>query len=179
MNFKHTAILTTMAILCAAPAHANLLFDVYAGATGGIGGATMFTDNHAHSDSAYSFGGVIGIDIPFVRIEGEYNHILPQDTKLNTAMLNAYLKMPTTLVQPYIGAGIGIIFDGDVDNTDIKIKDKTAYQGMLGLTFDIPVLPFKIDAEGRVLYSHDIYTVADIKPDILHYDARLKVRYIF
>lgn len=87
--------------------------------------------------------------------------------------------MPTALVQPYLGAGIGMIFDGDVDNTNIKIDDKMAYQAMLGLTFDIPVLPFKIDAEARALYANNIYTVGDIKPDMLHYDARLKIRYIF
>lgn len=179
MNLKTASVLATAIITSTSSANANMLFDIYAGGTVGIGAATMFADSHAHTDNAQSYGAVLGIDIPLVRIEGEYNYLNHKEMNMNVAMLNAYLKMPTALVQPYLGAGIGMIFDGDVDNTNIKIDDKMAYQGMLGLTFDIPVLPFKIDAEARALYANNLYTIDNIKPDMLHYDARLKIRYIF
>jgi len=179
MKLKSAGLLAALIVSASTAANANMLFDIYAGGTIGVGAATMFADDHARSDSAQSYGAVLGIDLPLVRIEGEYDYLSHKEMDMNVAMLNAYLKMPTALVQPYIGAGVGMIFDGDVDNTDIKIDDKMAYQGMLGLTFDIPVLPFKIDAEARALYAPDIYKIADIKPDVLHYDARLKIRYIF
>lgn len=179
MKLKTAIGLAAVIITTTSAANANLLFDIYAGGTVGVGAATMFADSHAHTDSAQAYGAVLGIDIPLVRIEGEYNYLNHKEMNMNVAMLNAYLKMPTAFVQPYLGAGVGMIFDGDVDNTNIKIDDKMAYQGMLGLTFDIPVLPFKIDAEARALYANDIYKAGNVKPDMLHYDARLKIRYIF
>lgn len=179
MKLKTVSILTALIVMSAGSANANLLFDIYAGGTIGVGAATVFADDHAHTDNAQSYGAVLGIDIPLARVEAEYNYLNHQDMNMNVAMLNAYLKMPTAFVQPYIGAGVGMIFDGDVDNTNINIDDKMAYQGMLGLTFDIPVLPLKIDAEARALYAPDIYKIDDIKPDVLHYDARVKLRYIF
>ncbi len=179
MKLKTAGVLAALIVSATGTANANMLFDIYAGGTVGIGAATIFADDHAHTDSAQSYGAVLGVDLPLVRIEGEYNYLSHKEMDMNIAMLNAYLKMPTALVQPYIGAGVGMIFDGDVDNTDIKIDDKMAYKGMLGLTFDIPVLPFKIDAEARALYAPDIYKISDIKPDVLHYDARVKIRYIF
>ena len=50
---------------------------------------------------------------------------------------------------------------------------------MLGVTFDIPVLPLKIDAEGRALYAHNLYSIENENPDLLQYELRLKLRYIF
>lgn len=179
MKLKTASVLAAVIITATSSANANLLFDIYAGGTAGFGGATMFADSHARSDSAQSYGAVLGIDIPLVRIEGEYDYLTHKEMDMHTAMLNAYLKMPTAFVQPYIGAGIGMIFDGSIDDTNIKIDDKMAYQGMLGLTFDIPVLPFKIDAEARALYAPDVFKIDDFQPDVLHYDARLKIRYIF
>ena len=179
MKLKSAAFLTAAAIaFSAADARANLLFDPYVGATAGIGGVTTFIDGHNNSDMATSYGAVIGLDIPFVRVEAEYNYLSDKDIKTNMAMANAYLKMPSLLVAPYIGAGVGMTFEGDAGN-NINIDTGIAYQGMLGLTFDIPVLPFKIDAEARALYIPDAFSVANENADILHYDVRAKVRYIF
>lgn len=179
MKLKTAGILATLIVATTGSANANLLFDIYAGGTAGVGGATTFANSHARSKSAQSYGAVLGIDIPLVRIEGEYDYLTRKDFDMHAGMLNAYLKMPSAFVQPYIGAGVGVIFDGGVDNTNIKIDDTMAYQGMLGLTFDIPVLPFKIDAEARALYAPDAFKIDNTQPDVLHYDARVKVRYIF
>lgn len=179
MKLKTASILAAAIIATTGSANANLLFDIYAGGTAGFGGATVFADHHARSKSAQSYGAVLGIDIPLVRIEGEYDYLKNKDFDMHAAMLNAYLKMPSAFVQPYIGAGVGMIFDGGIDDTNIKIDDAMAYQGMLGLTFDIPVLPFKIDAEARAMYVPDAFKIDNTQPDVLHYDARLKIRYIF
>ena len=86
--------------------------------------------------------------------------------------------MPSTVIKPYLGIGLGTVFNGDVDDT-FNIRNEAAYQGRLGLTFDIPVIPFNVDVEGRVLYAPDVFKTADAKPDLLHYDLRLKLRYVF
>ena len=50
---------------------------------------------------------------------------------------------------------------------------------MAGITLDLPVAPIKFDIEGRILYANNLYEIADKLVDIMHYDARLKLRYIF
>ena len=179
MKLKSIGFLTAATLLLAAGnANANLLFDVYAGATAGFGGATVSIDGHHNSDAAQSYGAVLGLDIPLVRAELEYNYMTAGDLKMHAGMANAYLKMPTLLIQPYLGAGIGMIFDGDAGH-GVNVDTTMAYQGMLGLTFDIPVLPFKIDAEARALYAADIFKVANEKADVIQYEGRIKLRYIF
>lgn len=179
MKLKSASFLTAAFIASmAAPAHANLLFDPYIGATAGSGGVTTFIDGDTHSDMAQSYGAVLGLDIPLVRAEIEYNYLNDKDITANIAMGNVYLKMPTPVVAPYIGAGVGVIFDGDAGHgTDMD--STAAYQGMLGLTFKLPVLPFKIDAEARALYAHNAFTAGPDDADILHYDVRAKLRYTF
>ncbi len=179
MKLKYAGFLTAAVIMFSgATAHTNLLFDPYVGATAGVGGVTTFIDGDTHSDMAQSYGALIGLDVPFIRIEGEYNYLNDKDITAHIAMGNVYLKMPMLLINPYIGAGVGAMFHGDVDNGP-DIESTVAYQGMLGLTFDIPVLPFKIDAEARALYVPDAFTAGSKDADILHYDARVKLRYIF
>lgn len=179
MKLKSAAVFGAAAIMFfTADARANLLFDPYVGATAGVGGITTFIDHHAHSDVAQSYGAVIGLDIPLVRIEGEYNYLNDKDIRAQMAMANAYLKMPSVLVAPYIGAGVGATFNGNAGH-GVDMDKTVAYQGMLGLTFDIPVLPFKIDAEARALYIPNAFSVQHENADILHYDVRAKLRYIF
>lgn len=167
-----------ISVVTAGAANANLLFDAYMGATAGVGGITTFADDHTHSDMAYSYGAVAGLDIPLVRAEVEYNYLNDKDITANIAMGNVYLKMPTPLIAPYIGAGIGAMFDGDAGR-GTKMDTTAAYQGMLGLTFNVPVLPFKVDAEARALYAHNAITAGNDDADLLHYDIRAKLRYIF
>lgn len=182
MKTKYFGILTATTIaLGATSANANMLFDIYAGGTFGIGGYTMLGDEH-ESASDTSYGAVLGLDIPLFRIEAEYNYIDSDDMELNLGMVNGYFKLPTPVVKPYIGAGIGTTFSSKLTpkNADsIDIDDTIAYQGMLGVTLDIPVIPFNIDVEGRVLYASDIVEYANEKYDLLEYQGRVKLRYVF
>ena len=52
---------------------------------------------------------------------------------------------------------------------------------MLGATIDVLALPIKFDVEGRVLYAPNLYKVegTHLTPDMLQYNIRAKVRYIF
>ncbi len=178
MKLKYIGVLTIISILfTGAKANAGMLFDLYAGATIGAGAATMFFDEEDETHSAQSYGAVIGIDIPVLRFELEYDYLQPNNANLHLGMINAYAKLPTPIINPYIGAGIGNVFGGKVG--DIDVDSIMTYQGMLGATFDIPVLPLKIDAEGRVLYTQDLYKFENEKPDLLQYELRLKLRYIF
>ncbi len=181
MKLKSVSLFSLAIIMMGiAPARANLLFDIYGGATVGVGGETLFDHDDHKSNAAQSYGAVAGIDIPFVRAELEYDYLNGKDMDMHMGFVNVYAKMPLVLVQPYLGAGIGTIFDGKIDHmphTDINAD--IAYQAMFGLTFDIPVLPFKIDAEARALYIHDVYKIENASPDMLHYDARVKLRYVF
>ncbi len=179
MKLKSAVLVSAFAVAFAATdARANLLFDPYIGATVGVGGATTFIDGDSHTDMAQSYGAVIGLDIPFLRLEGEYDYLHDKDITAHMAMGNAYLKMALPLISPYIGAGVGAVLDGDAGN-DIDLETTVAYQGMLGLTFKIPVLPFNIDAEARALYIPDAFKAAGEEADMLHYDIRAKLRYVF
>ena len=107
---------------------------------------------------------------------------LADDIKLNLGMANAYFKLPTPVVKPYIGAGIGTTFASTYEPTtdiSIDIDDTIAYQGMLGITLDIPVIPFNVDVEGRVLYASDLFEYTTEKYDLLQYEGRVKLRYVF
>jgi opacity protein-like surface antigen len=179
MKIKSFGFLTTAAIMlsCGA-ANANVLFDVYAGGTYGIGGYTLLAD-HNKSASAQSYGAVLGIDVPMFRIELEYDYVNTDDMELNLGMVNAYFKLPTPVIKPYIGAGVGTTFSSTYEPADIDIDNTIAYQGMLGITFDIPVIPFNVDVEGRVLYASDLFEYATEKHDLLQYEGRVKLRYVF
>ena len=183
MKTKSLGILTATAIMMSAgTANAGLLVDFYAGGTFGIGGQTLFMDDDHESMSAQSYGAVFGMDLPLVRIEGEYNYTDSDDMHLNLAMVNAYLKLPTPVITPYIGAGVGTTFSSQYHlngHTNIDIDDAIAYQGMLGVTFDLPLMPITIDVEGRVLYANDIFEYNVKDNDLLHYEGRLKIRYEF
>lgn len=179
MKLKYTGFFFFVStILTATTANANLLLDPYVGAVVGAGGQTVFIDDENHSESAQAYGAVIGLDVPILRAELEYNYMNNQGTKLNIGLFNIYAKMPAAMIHPYIGVGVGATFSSKFSN--MKMEDSVAaYQGMLGITFDVPVLPIKVDAEARALYIPDIYTLENQKPDLLHYDLRVKLRYVF
>ncbi|MDR1338395.1 MAG: hypothetical protein LBJ73_05220 [Rickettsiales bacterium] len=179
MNLKKlTGILTLVSVLgFASNSNAGVLFDIYGGATVGVGAATLFSDGDNNTDTGQSLGAAVGIDLPVFRFEAEYDYLNDSDTRLHLGMLNAYFKMPSTVIVPYMGVGVGTVFGGEAG--DIDVDTRAAYQGMLGVTMDIPVLPMKFDVEARALYAPNLFTVATIKPDLLHYDLRLKVRYVF
>lgn len=181
MKLKTAGVLTAISVMfMGANANAsNVLYDFYAGATIGVGAISQFGAHNNKTENAQSFGAVLGLDIPVLRIEAEYNMSNNDILKMHTAMANLYLKMPSTVVHPYFGVGVGGVFGGNVKNANIDLSHGAAYQGMLGLTFDVPVLPIKIDAEARAVYAPDVYNTSDGKPDVLQYEGRLKLRYIF
>ena len=117
-----------------------------------------------------------------MRIELEYNYLDADMGEINLGLVNAYLKMPTPIAKPYIGVGIGSTFSSKYTPdtaTEIDMDDVLAYQGMLGLTLDIPVIPFNIDIEGRALYIPNMFDIANETPDLLQYEGRVKLRYVF
>ena len=179
------SIISTM--VCASAANAGVVADFYVGGMAGAGGQTMFADHKNETDASTVFGAIAGMDLPIFRIEGEYDYFNAADFDTNAAMINLYAKLPSTVILPYIGGGIGMVFGGDYKVTESGLESKynvdssAAYQAMLGATIDVLAIPLKFDVEGRVLYAPDIFTVTgtDTKPDMLQYNVRIKARFIF
>ena len=179
MKLKSIAIFSTIIMAGAGSANAaNMLVDPYVGAMAGFGGYTVFHghDDHA-SQSSQIYGAVAGIDIPLFRIEAEYDYLNADDFNTNLAMVNAYIKAPSFVLKPYLGVGAGMAFSGKFHHVDTE--NNAAFQAMVGVTFDMPVLPIKLDVEGRALYSNDIVKIDNTKFDLLQYDARAKLRFVF
>lgn len=180
MKLKTSIILSALTMGTCAPAIANPAWDLYAGATIGAGAETLLVHHKNETNAAQSFGGMLGIDLPLFRFEAEYNYLREKtDLHAQLALVNAYFKIPATLIKPYFGLGFGLVFDGENDKQNVDFDTTTAYQATLGLTFAPAALPFKFDIEGRTIYMPDVYKVGDSEPDILHYEARVKIRYIF
>ena len=179
------SLVSTLA--CASAANAGVIADFYIGGMAGVGGQTMFADHKNSTDASGVFGGIVGMDLPIFRVEAEYDYFTASDFNTNAAMANLYAKIPSTVILPYIGGGIGMVFGGDHKITKDGIEAKynidstVAYQAMLGATIDVLTLPIKFDVEGRVLYAPNIYKIdaTGSTPDILEYNIRAKVRYIF
>ncbi len=188
MKINSLSIISAIAVLTPlANANAGAIVDFYAGAMAGVGGQVLYLNHHDKTDSAFTLGAIAGVDIPLFRIEAEYNHLASSNINANTAMLNAYVKIPAALVMPYVGIGAGMVFDGKYSETVDSVKTSynfdtsPAYQAMLGITLDVPVAPLKFDIEGRALYAPKVYEIAATgeKPDFMQYDVRLKARLMF
>jgi opacity protein-like surface antigen len=187
MKLNYASILTAATLMIAgANANAGVVFDPYVGATAGIGGQRFTVSDKTKTHSAQSYGAIAGVDIPFLRIEAEYNYMNGEKVDIQSGLLNAYIKMPGVLViTPYIGAGIGMVWRVDVDDSmsigKYDESGKAIYQGMLGATFDIPTLPIKVDVEGRIMYAPKLIdiTAMDETAKGTQYDARIKLRYVF
>ena len=180
MKLKTSIILcTVVGMVSGASAFADSAWDLYVGATVGAGAETIFADDKNSTDPAQSFGAMFGIDLPAFRVEAEYNYLGKKDVHSHLAFMNAYFKMPSTVIKPYMGIGLGLLIDGEDKEFHADMDTSVAYQGMLGVTLDVPGLPCKFDIEGRAVYIPDVYEIGDIEPDILHYDARVKIRYLF
>ena len=180
------SIVSTLA--CASTANAGVFADFYVGAFAGAGGQTMFADHKNDTNTSRVFGAIAGMDLPVFRIEAEYDYFDAKDFNTNAALANIYAKIPSTIILPYIGAGIGMVFGGDQTftnsgiETKYKVDSTAAYQAMLGATIDVLAIPLKFDVEGRVLYAPDIYEIPGehtTSPDMLQYNVRVKARFIF
>jgi len=188
MKIKSISLISLVSTLTfASAANAGVVADFYIGGMAGVGGITTFADHRNETDSSAVFGGIVGMDLPIFRVEAEYDYFKSTDLDTNAAMVNLYAKIPSTIILPYIGGGIGMVFGGDNTITKNGVENKysidstAAYQAMLGATIDVLALPIKFDIEGRALYAPNIYTVTEtnLKPDMLQYNIRAKVRYIF
>lgn len=179
MKLKTSIILSALAISATSSAIANPVWDLYVGATVGVGAETVFADGHKTTNTAQSFGALAGVDVPLFRFEAEYNYLNETDYHAHLAMMNAYFKIPSAVIKPYLGAGVGLVLDGENDAIHAKYDNTATYQGMIGVTLDVPALPFKFDVEGRAIYIPNMYKFEDIRPDLLHYEGRIKIRYIF
>lgn len=100
---------------------------------------------------AYSIAG--GYELPLaltnIRMEGEYLRIRPNakygsDSKFDALMANGYVEIPLIpVIDPYVGLGIGMVrFDHN---------NSIALQGMMGVEYELPVIPVTIGAEYRYL----------------------------
>lgn len=185
MKLNYKSILTAATLMVVASnANAGLVYDLYAGATAGYGSMAMVIDNngnsHTSDHTAKSYGAVVGIDLPIVRFEAEYDYLDSERIDMQTIMGNAYVKLPgLAVINPYLGVGVGMMFDSDVEYYPVDLDSSIAYQGMMGATLNIPALPFKIDIEGRAIFMPEVYSAANIKVDGLQYDGRIKLRYVF
>lgn len=185
MKINSISLISIVTILTGtATANAGVMADLYVGGMVGAGGQTLFTRDDNKTDSAMLFGASMGIDIPLFRLEAEYNRLHSADLDTNTGMVNAMFKVPSTIIQPYFGIGAGLVFDGKhkpADNVEYNLDSTAAYQAMLGATIDVLALPIKFDIEGHALYAPNIYKIdaTNTTPDMLQYNVRLKMRYIF
>ena len=185
MKINLTTSLSVLTLLAGmSTASAGVMADLYVGGIVGAGGQTIFTSNDNKTDSAMLFGANMGIDIPLFRLEAEYNRLHSADLDTNTGMVNAMFKVPSTVIQPYFGIGAGVLFDGKhkiAENIEYQLDSSVAYQAMLGATLDILTLPIKFDIEAHALYAPNIYEIKETNttPDMLQYNIRFKMRYIF
>lgn len=182
MNLKKSIAPALLSLMCFGGANASII-DLYIGATGGMGEQRYMVDGPMASvmedftESAKSYGAVIGIDVPVIRLEAEYNRMDTDLLKTNLAMANILFKIiPMPILTPYIGVGGGMQYGGTFKETNIDVNENWAAQGMVGLTFAIPATGMNIDAEGRAVYMPDI---SEDNLDALHYEGRLKLRYQF
>ena len=188
MKINSLSLISIVSTLtCASAANAGVIADFYVGGMAGAGGQTMFADHKNETDASRVFGAIAGMDLPIFRVEAEYDYLAAKDFSTNAAMANIYAKIPSTVILPYIGGGIGAVFGGDQTFKDAGVETKykldttAAYQAMLGATIDVLAIPLKFDVEGRVLYAPDIYEIpgTHTSPDMLQYNVRVKARFIF
>ena len=187
MKLNYASFLTAGALMVmGANANAGVAFDLYTGLTAGLGGQRFEVGDDHKSESAKSFGFIAGVDIPFVRVEAEYDYLDGKHADIQMSTINAYVKMSSMpVLTPYIGGGIGLVWNVDVNKDFLPFNydesGKAIFQGMLGATFDIPAIPFKVDVEGRIMYAPKLIDIATINETAsgTYYDARVKLRYIF
>ena len=109
MKLKTSIILCSIIAATTMPAVADSAIDLYAGVSVGVGAQTLFGDGRNETNTSQSFGAMFGLDIPVFRTELEYTYIGESDSHANIGFANAYFKMPSTAIRPYLGLGIGVL----------------------------------------------------------------------
>lgn len=177
MKFIYTAILTGAITMIAGAANANMLFDIYAGGFAGYGGNITLTKLETDDLQSMSYGGFVGISLPIVRLEAEYDYFTMSDNPIQLGMVNVYAGMPSVFIKPYLGAGVGLLFAGNIEG--VNADSDMAYQGMFGLSFSIPKIPIVADAELRAIYTSVDYSPSRTTTHSVNYEGRIKLRYTF
>lgn len=174
MNLKKLLTISALSFGIVSSANAGWIMTPYMGASAGMGRQTVHTNGFNTTADAESYGAMFGIDLPIIRVEAEYNYLTTDALEVNATMLNAYIKIPSLIVKPYFGAGVGTVFGGTAN-----IDSTAAYQAMIGATIDILKLPIKPEIEARAIYAKDIINTDLINSDLLQYEVRLKLKYVF
>jgi len=182
---KFLILYSLLFVLCEGVARADVI-DFYVGGVAGAGAVYSNISNSSDSlknhFSTMSYGGMFGIDIPVIRAEAEYNYLTGtrggNTFNKNIGMLNGYIKfLPTPIIKPYIGAGIGVAFGGKISGAlNANLKSDAAYAGMIGVQVKIPATSIFVDVEGRVLYAPNAFPG---NTNMLMPEARVKLRYLF
>ncbi len=132
-----------------------------AGFYGSVGlGNSMGVDFEGGAESNGGFSNLIavGYKVPLLPIKvelenfhydgGSVDTLAGSSTIVNGTMINAYAALPTPIVSPYIGIGVG---QGDMTVDYVGTSGRTgAIQGMVGLELDIPLIPVNFAVEYRV-----------------------------
>lgn len=161
---------------------ASAIIDPYFGASIGTGSA-FSTSSSGDGIDINSVGVQVGVDVPFVRAEAEYNYVVGDDFSANLGMINIYLEpmLPVLpILSPYLGVGAGRMFDTEI--SDLKFSDTSAYQVMLGTGLSLPEFPIRFDVEGRFVGTGKIKPNAfpeDKGENMGIFDIRIKANYMF
>lgn len=141
-----------LAFLGSLTAHADIYGSAGIGVSLNDGSVTRQQIETAYENSpVYSLAVGYELPIPIIDIRGEieYLHVQPSvkqgaDIRFDGAFANAYVDIPLVpIVDPYIGGGIGYArFDH---------KNTTALQGMVGIEYEVPIIPFAIGGEYRYM----------------------------
>ncbi len=158
--------------------------DFYAG----IGaGASLNNGSVTHQDIVsdykntpiYSIAGGYELPLPILDIRGEveYLRIRPnakygEDSKFDGVFLNGCADIPfVPVIDPYVGAGIGY--------TRFDHKNSTAWQGIAGVEYGIPVLPVTLAGEYRYMKVTEAGGKWDSKSKFNTNIFMIKARYSF
>ncbi len=167
-------------VLSSLTAHAGVYGSAGVGVSLNDGSVTREEMKTAYENSpVYSVAVGYELPIPVIDIRGEveYLHVQPRvkqgiDSRFDGAFANAYVDIPfIPIIDPYVGGGIGYA-RFDHNNT-------TALQGMVGIEYELPIIPFAIGAEYRHMKTNEVGGKWD-SPSKFHSNIfMIKGRYTF
>ena len=158
--------------------------DFYAGAGlgGSFNGGSAYDGVHAvkyKNSTLFSVAGGYEAPLPLldVRAEAEYMRTRPElkdrrTKQLDGLFLNGYADVPLIpIVDPYVGLGIGF--------TRFDHANSFAYQGMLGLEYELPFAPVAVAGEYRYLKINETTGKFDRRSQYHTNILMFKARYMF
>lgn len=152
--------LTLLTLSATLPAQADYYGQIGYGTSINGGSSTIDDVRSSYKTSpVYSIAG--GYETPFVstfldtslRAEAEYLRIRPKtkkdikDSSFDGLMMNGYVMIPVPVIDPYVGAGIGMA-RFDHNNT-------LATQAITGIEYALPMVPITMAGEYRYLKTNE------------------------